>query len=80
MVTFWEQVSTIVFKFLKASTPEVPTKAWKGPVGNTGGVIGEKVITAAIKVVSYSYLFDHLIGIKSLAINVPKIYINRCLD
>ncbi|TXG50166.1 hypothetical protein EZV62_022690 [Acer yangbiense] len=50
MLTFWEQVSTIVFKFLKASTPEVPTKAWKGPVGNTGGVIGEKVITAAIKV------------------------------
>ncbi|KAL5833246.1 hypothetical protein ACOSQ3_016920 [Xanthoceras sorbifolium] len=50
MVACWEQVSTIVFNFLKAATPEVPTKAWKGPVGNTVGFIGEKVITAAVKV------------------------------
>lgn len=54
MSSYWQQVSTIVFKILKAASPEVPAKTWKGHVGNTAGFIGEKVITAAIKVVSFS--------------------------
>ncbi|XP_044485404.1 HEAT repeat-containing protein 6 isoform X2 [Mangifera indica] len=49
MLAFWKHVSTIVFRIVKASTAEVPTKTWKGNVGSVG-FIGEKVITAAIKV------------------------------
>ncbi|KAJ4711744.1 HEAT repeat-containing protein 6 [Melia azedarach] len=49
----WKQVSTIVFKILKADTPE-PTKVWKGHVGNTAGFTGEKVVTASIKVLDES--------------------------
>ncbi|KAH9774784.1 DUF4042 domain-containing protein [Citrus sinensis] len=54
MSSYWQQVSTIVLKILKAASPEVPAKAWKGHVGNTAGFIGEKVVTAAIKVLDES--------------------------
>ncbi|KAH9718797.1 DUF4042 domain-containing protein [Citrus sinensis] len=54
MSSYWQQVSTIVFKILKAASPEVPAKAWKGHVGNTAGFTGEKVVTAAIKVLDES--------------------------
>lgn len=60
MSSYWQQVSTIVFKILKAASPEVPAKAWKGHVGNTAGFIGEKVVTAAIKVLSFSSIFVSL--------------------
>ncbi|XP_059662080.1 uncharacterized protein LOC132308109 isoform X2 [Cornus florida] len=46
----WEQVSNIVYGFLRLTSPEVPTRPWKGNVGNTVGSMGEKVITAAVKV------------------------------
>ncbi|GAY57189.1 hypothetical protein CUMW_177510 [Citrus unshiu] len=32
MSSYWQQVSTIVLKILKAASPEVPAKAWKGHV------------------------------------------------
>lgn len=60
MSSYWQQVSTIVFKILKAASPEVPAKAWKGHVGNTAGFTGEKVVTAAIKVLSFSSIFVSL--------------------
>ncbi|KAL5551204.1 hypothetical protein UlMin_001380 [Ulmus minor] len=44
MVSCWERVSTVVYGFLR-----VPNSC-KGHVGYTVGFIGEKVITAAIKV------------------------------
>ncbi|GAV75130.1 DUF4042 domain-containing protein [Cephalotus follicularis] len=49
IIKYWEQVSTIVYKCLTRSTSEVSSSGWKGHVGNTG-VTGEKVVTAAIKV------------------------------
>lgn len=70
MSSYWQQVSTIVFKILKAASPEVPAKAWKGHVGNTAGFTGEKVVTAAIKVLSFSYL--RFFGFKFLCINVQR--------
>lgn len=63
MAACWEQISNIVFNILKAANPEVPLKSWKAPVGNSVGFIGEKVITAAVKVLSCSYLFDNLMGL-----------------
>lgn len=60
MSSYWQQVSAIVFKILEAASPEVPAKAWKGHVGNTAGFIGEKVVTAAIKVLSFSSIFVSL--------------------
>lgn len=70
MSSYWQQVSAIVFKILEAASPEVPAKAWKGHVGNTAGFIGEKVVTAAIKVLSFSYL--RFFGFKFLCINVQR--------
>lgn len=70
MSSYWQQVSTIVLKILKAASPEVPAKAWKGHVGNTAGFTGEKVVTAAIKVLSFSYL--RFFGFKFLCINVQR--------
>lgn len=70
MSSYWQQVSTIVFKILEAASPEVPAKAWKGHVGNTAGFTGEKVVTAAIKVLSFSYL--RFFGFKFLCINVQR--------
>jgi hypothetical protein len=46
----WGQVSTIVYGFLMVPTPEVYARPWKGDTGDTVGFIGEKVITAAVKV------------------------------
>ncbi|KAB2609005.1 hypothetical protein D8674_012173 [Pyrus ussuriensis x Pyrus communis] len=50
MFSCWEQISTIVYGVLRAATHEVPTGSWKGNTGNFVGFIGEKVITATIKV------------------------------
>ncbi|KAK9275882.1 hypothetical protein L1049_023156 [Liquidambar formosana] len=48
MGSCWGQVSNIVYGFLRLATPEVSTRSWKGHDGI--GLFGEKVITAAIKV------------------------------
>lgn len=50
MCSCWEQISAMVYGLLRAATPEVPAGSWKGHNGNFVGFIGEKVITAAIKV------------------------------
>ncbi|XP_062105137.1 uncharacterized protein LOC133816845 isoform X2 [Humulus lupulus] len=50
MFSRWEQVSTIVYGFLRVATPEANTRPWKAHVGNTMGPFGEKIIIAAIKV------------------------------
>nr|XP_028948095.1 HEAT repeat-containing protein 6 [Malus domestica] len=50
MFCCWERISTIVYGVLRAATHEVPTGSWKGNTGNFVGFIGEKVITATIKV------------------------------
>ncbi|KAF8379868.1 hypothetical protein HHK36_027333 [Tetracentron sinense] len=55
MPACWEQVSTIVYGLLRLATTDVPSsevsmRPLKGEVGNTMGSIGEKFITAAIKV------------------------------
>lgn len=48
----------MVHGFLRVATPEVNTKPWKGHVGSTVvGFIGEKVVTAAIKVRDFGFLF-----------------------
>ena len=60
MVACWEQVSTIVYGFLRA-TPEVPARQWKGHSGNTVGSIGEKTLTAAIKARDPNAFFSLLI-------------------
>ncbi|KAM1339707.1 hypothetical protein ACFX2I_038454 [Malus domestica] len=49
MFSCWEQISTIVYGVLRAAITEVPT-GYKGNTRNFVGFIGEKVITAAIKV------------------------------
>ena len=50
MFTCWERVSTIVYGFFMVATPEVAARPWKGNAGDIVGVIGEKVLTAAVKV------------------------------
>lgn len=50
IVACWEQVSTIVYKMLRLTIPEVTTRSWDLHGGNTVGSAAEKVITAAIKV------------------------------
>ncbi|XP_057969644.1 uncharacterized protein LOC131158794 isoform X2 [Malania oleifera] len=50
MVACWEQVSAVVYGFFRLGSLEVSTRSWKGHDGNPTGSIGEKVITAAIKV------------------------------
>lgn len=47
MFACWERVSTIVYGFFMVATPEVPARSWKG---NAGDIVGEKVLTAAVKV------------------------------
>ncbi|XP_057510262.1 uncharacterized protein LOC130792729 isoform X1 [Actinidia eriantha] len=49
IVVCWAQVSSTIHGFLRLASPEVPARSWKGNVGNVLP-IGEKVITAAIKV------------------------------
>ncbi|KAF2313562.1 hypothetical protein GH714_011735 [Hevea brasiliensis] len=46
----WEQISIIFSKIVKFATPEVPVRAWKGYMGENVGFNGEKVKTAAVKV------------------------------
>lgn len=46
----WERVSIIVSKILRAASLEAPMRTWKGHAGDTVGFIGEKIVTAAIKV------------------------------
>ena len=50
MFSCWEQISTIVYNLLRAATPEVHVGQWKGHTGNSVGFVGEKIITAAIRV------------------------------
>ncbi|XP_030951658.1 HEAT repeat-containing protein 6 isoform X2 [Quercus lobata] len=50
MFACWERVSTIVYGFFMVATPEVAARPWKGNAGDIVGVIGEKVLTAAVKV------------------------------
>lgn len=50
MCSCWKQISAMVYGLLRAATPEVPAGSWKGHTGNFVGFLGEKVITAAIKV------------------------------
>ncbi|XP_050377176.1 uncharacterized protein LOC126794486 [Argentina anserina] len=50
----WEQISTIVYRLLRAATPEVPVGQWKGHTGNSVEFIGERIITAAIRVLDES--------------------------
>ncbi|THG16203.1 hypothetical protein TEA_002765 [Camellia sinensis var. sinensis] len=50
IVVCWEQVSSTVLGFLRLNTLEVPTRPWKDNIGKVVGSIGEKVMTAAIKV------------------------------
>lgn len=47
---FWEQVSSVVSNFLHEAAPEVSTGQWRVQSRNSVGIIGEKVITAAVKV------------------------------
>ncbi|XVF53243.1 hypothetical protein PTKIN_Ptkin05aG0084100 [Pterospermum kingtungense] len=46
----WVQISAIVHKFLREGAAEVPTRTWKEQAGNTIVFVGEKIVTAAIKV------------------------------
>lgn len=46
----WERVSIIVSKILRAASLEAPMRTWKGHAGDTVGFLGEKIVTAAIKV------------------------------
>lgn len=50
MFSCWEQIATTVYGLLRAATPEVPAGQWKGHTGSSVGFIGEKIITAAIRV------------------------------
>ncbi|XP_038687372.1 HEAT repeat-containing protein 6 isoform X2 [Tripterygium wilfordii] len=50
MFACWEQVSTIVSRVLGVASLGISTRVWKGHVGNYDGFVGEKVITAAVKV------------------------------
>ncbi|KAJ6313915.1 hypothetical protein OIU78_017547 [Salix suchowensis] len=46
----WERVSIIVSKILRAASLEAPVRMWKGHAGDGVGFIGEKIVTAAVKV------------------------------
>lgn len=54
MFSCWEQIATTVYGLLRAATPEVPAGQWKGHTGSSVGFIGEKIITAAIRVLDES--------------------------
>lgn len=54
MFAFWEQVSSVVSNFLHEAAPEVSTGQWRVQSRNSVGIIGEKVITAAVKVTFFS--------------------------
>ncbi|CAK7357536.1 unnamed protein product [Dovyalis caffra] len=46
----WEHISVTVSKILRAATPEAPMRTWKGHAGDNVGFLGEKIVTASIKV------------------------------
>ncbi|XP_039045292.1 HEAT repeat-containing protein 6 isoform X2 [Hibiscus syriacus] len=50
MLVCWGQLSAIVYKFLREGTAEVASKSWKDQAGNTTVFVGEKIVTASIKV------------------------------
>ncbi|XP_058197735.1 uncharacterized protein LOC131313432 isoform X2 [Rhododendron vialii] len=50
IILCWVQISSTTFGFLRFTSLEDPTRPWKGSIGNVTGSTGEKVITAAIKV------------------------------
>lgn len=50
MLSYWERVSAIVYGYLKRDNAEVNARKWKAHTSNTTGVLGEKVLTANIKV------------------------------
>lgn len=50
IILCWVQISSTTYGFLRFTSPEDPTRSWKGNIGNVTGSTGEKVITAAIKV------------------------------
>ncbi|KAJ4913193.1 ARM repeat superfamily protein [Raphanus sativus] len=46
----WERVSILVYKLLQSAVVEDPATTWKGSVKEPVGYIGDKILTAAIKV------------------------------
>jgi len=50
IILCWVQISSTTYGFLRFASPGDPTRPWKGNIGNVTGSTGEKVITAAIKV------------------------------
>ncbi|OMP02756.1 hypothetical protein COLO4_10863 [Corchorus olitorius] len=50
MLVCWGKVSAIVHKYLREATADVPTKTWKEQAENSAPFVGEKIVTAAIKV------------------------------
>lgn len=50
IILCWVQISSTTYGFLRFTSLEDPTRPWKGNIGNVTGSTGEKVITAAIKV------------------------------
>ncbi|XP_010436900.1 PREDICTED: HEAT repeat-containing protein 6 isoform X2 [Camelina sativa] len=47
---YWERVSVLVYKLLMSAVDEVSPTTWKASVRESVGYIGDKVLTAAIKV------------------------------
>lgn len=49
----WERVSVLVYKILQFAVVEDPATTWKASVKEPVGYIGDKILTAAIKVGLY---------------------------
>ncbi|XP_024004640.1 uncharacterized protein LOC18029060 isoform X2 [Eutrema salsugineum] len=47
---YWERISVLVYKLLQCAVVEYPATTWKASVREPVGYIGDKVLTAAIKV------------------------------
>ncbi|XVE64543.1 hypothetical protein DITRI_Ditri07aG0108700 [Diplodiscus trichospermus] len=50
MLACWGHISVIVHKFLREDNAEIPTKTWKEQAGSSVVFVGEKIVTAVIKV------------------------------
>ena len=46
----WERLSVLVYKLLQFAVVEDPAKTWKASVKEPVGYVGDKILTAAIKV------------------------------
>lgn len=46
----WERVSILVYNLLQSAVVEDPATTWKASVKEPVGYIGDKILTAAIKV------------------------------